>query len=377
MNIIDQAAHRFMSTDYKAASVLDADFYLSDEIFEQEKDKIFRPSWHMVCRIEDIPEKGDYFCDEFLGQKLFVLNSPDGEIRAFANVCRHRWSTLLEGKGKLDRGGKAIVCPYHRWCYNFEGKLIGAPDVKGLERFSPDVWGLHKLRCQIWNGFVFVTLSDEAEEFESYIGGYDELVSPYHNNLTCVRKTQYEINANWKGYIEVDMETYHTPSVHPGSIGVQNVEAVKPNAQYIGVYHECETTVALKPEERHMGFPHIDELSGKQSAGTYFCVILPSLFIVNTLDSMWWIHKVPKAVDTTEVRCGFSFPFSTTQRDDFEQVSKLYFNRWDTVIEEDNWIVEKQYQGITSNQFSTLGRYANSEPVVFDFDKWVVSKLRS
>lgn len=375
MKIIEETALRFNETNYLQTNALDASFYTDPGIFDLEKDRIFNSSWHMVCRVEDISEQGDYFCDEYLGEKIFVLNCPDGKIRAFANVCRHRWSTLLEGQGKIDNGGKAIVCPYHRWCYSFEGKLIGAPDIEDLEQFSPDTVGLHKVRCQIWCDFVFINLSNESDDLETVIGGYGELMEPYHNELKCIRRTQYEINANWKGYIEVDMETYHTPSVHSGSIGVQTIEVVKPDAQYIGVYHPSETTVALRPEERHLGFPHIDGLNGKQSRGTYFCVLLPSLFIVNTLDAMWWIYKVPKAVNKTEVRCGFCFPKTTIERPDFTEIAKRYFDRWDTVIEEDNWIVEKQYQGILSKAFSTPGRYAGSESVVFDFDKWVISKL--
>lgn len=373
LNNISETLKRFKGVDYRESSILDANFYISDDIFRLEKEKIFFHSWHMVCRLEDIANPGDYFCDTYLGEKIFILHGSDGEIRAFGNVCRHRWTPLLEGQGKIKNN--VIMCPYHHWCYNYKGKLIGAPDVKGLEKFSTDINGLHEIRIHIWNKFVFITMSKETDDFFSYIGDYDELISPYHNNLMCVRRTNYNISANWKGYIEVDMETYHTPSVHPSSIGVQYVDILNPSGQYIGVYHACEDTIAIQPENRHLGFPHIEGLTGTQKKGTHFCVILPSLFIVNTLDSMWWIYKVPISANKTEVRCGFCFPEETTKRPDFDKIVPHYYKRWDAVIEEDNWIVERQYQGILSEKFATLGRYANSEPVVFDFDLWVLEQL--
>lgn len=371
-----QATHeRFCASNITQARTLESEFYTRPDIFNREKENIFVPSWHFTCRIEDIEKPGDYTCDLFVGRKIFVLHGSDGHIRAFGNVCRHRWTTLLEGSGSLGAERGVITCPYHRWCYNDKGELIGAPDAKGLERFDTTIQGLHKLRCVVWNGFVFIALSKDTPEFEEYFGDYLGLVAPYHGNLRCVRKTQYQVKANWKAYVEVDMETYHTPSVHPGSIGVQDVEAVKPNGQYIGIYHECEDTVALKPERRKIGFDHIRTLTGRQAVGTYFMVLLPSFFLVNTLDSMWWIQKIPINAETTEVRCGFAFPENTIARPDFEQIAAEYYERWDAVIEEDNWIVERQHEGIVSSQFATLGRFVTSEEVVYEFDKWLLEKL--
>lgn len=373
--LIKNAYDRLCGNDITRAQTLESEFYTREDIFELEKEQIFLPSWHFTCRIEDIENPNDYVCDVFMGQKIFVLHGSDGEVRAFANVCRHRWSTLLEGKGSIGEGRGLITCPYHRWCYNFKGELMGAPDAEGLERFDTNIQGLHKLRCVVWNGFVFVTLSDETPDFEEYFGDYLDLVKPYHDDLRCVRKTQYEVKANWKAYVEVDMETYHTISVHPGSIGVQDVEAVQPNGQYIGVYHACKDTVALKPERRQIGFDHIGTLKGKQAVGTHFMVMLPSFFVVNTLDSMWWIQKIPIDAQTIEVRCGFAFPRETVGRPDFDQIAKEYYERWDTVIEEDNWIVQRQNDGLVSSNYATLGRFVTSEAVVYSFDKWLLEKL--
>lgn len=372
---IDSAYNRLVSGSHLSASTIDSSFYVDPGLFDLEVERIFRPSWHMVCREEDLPNIGDYVCDVFLGEHLFVVRNEHGKIKAFSNVCRHRWSTLLEGCGNIGGDLKRIVCPYHRWTYDLSGNLLGAPNCNAVEGFCKADYHLHEMQVHAWRGFVFVNLNKDAEPFEQWIGEYDSLVAPYMNNLTCVRKTNYEVAANWKCYIEVDMETYHTPSVHPTAIGHQHVEVVSNLANVIGVFHECDQSVALPPGQRHEGFPFVPGLSGKARAGTHFCVILPSFFIVHAQDSMWWIHKVPVSVDKTEVRCGFAFPQETIDRPDFEAVSKKYFARWDTVIEEDNWIVQKQYQGLQSNGAGTKGRYAEPEEVVFDFNLWVLEKL--
>ena len=79
-----------------------------------EKELIFRPSWQIVCHVNDIPRSGDFHTFEFLGQSIVVLRGEDGQIRSFHNACRHRAARLLDGsKGHC---GRRITCPYHAWC---------------------------------------------------------------------------------------------------------------------------------------------------------------------------------------------------------------------------------------------------------------------
>ena len=78
---LDQATH------------LPSDIYTSEEIFELEKDKIFKKDWLAVARVEEIEKPGDYMTFDIVGEPIIVARNADGEINAFYNVCvppRHR-----------------------------------------------------------------------------------------------------------------------------------------------------------------------------------------------------------------------------------------------------------------------------------------------
>ena len=76
--------------------------YGSERFFKEEQDRIFRPSWQIVCHLNDIPKAGDFHTFDFVGESLVVLRGKDGGVRAFANVCRHRGARLLDGLRGLD-----------------------------------------------------------------------------------------------------------------------------------------------------------------------------------------------------------------------------------------------------------------------------------
>ena len=111
----------------------DADFslpgwiYTDQEFLDLEIERIFRPSWQIVCHVNELPNPGDYQTLDFLGESVVVIRGDDGQIRAFTNVCRHRAMRLVEGPTGC---AKKLVCPYHAWVYETDGRLTGVP-MKG------------------------------------------------------------------------------------------------------------------------------------------------------------------------------------------------------------------------------------------------------
>src|SRR3546814_2829893 len=80
-------------------------------------------SWQLGCHVNDVPQAGDYHTFDFLGELVFAVRGHDGKVRAFHNVCRHRAARLLDGpKGNC---GMRVVCPYHAWTYELDGRLVG------------------------------------------------------------------------------------------------------------------------------------------------------------------------------------------------------------------------------------------------------------
>src|SRR5688572_30532704 len=97
------------------AKTLAAKFYMSEEIFGRETERIFSRHWLCAGRASEIAAPGDYLLLELDGESLIVLRDRDGQVRCFYNVCRHRGTRLCQGSG--GNVGKAIGCPYHGWTY--------------------------------------------------------------------------------------------------------------------------------------------------------------------------------------------------------------------------------------------------------------------
>ena len=95
-----------------------------------------------------------------------LLRSRDGQLRCFANYCRHRGSILLEGRGNT--GGR-IICPYHAWSYFDDGRLYGCPDMKDAEGFDRVENGLVALRLESFAGFLFANFADGGPSLPSIL----------------------------------------------------------------------------------------------------------------------------------------------------------------------------------------------------------------
>src|SRR5687767_5564243 len=132
--------------------------YTSEAFYRREVDRLFMKVWNFLGRVEQVPNRGDYFTLDFAGVPLIVVRGDDDKVRAFANTCRHRGSQLLEGNGSC----KAIVCPYHSWTYKLNGELAGAPEMEQTAGFRKEDHGLVQLRLDTWAGFIFVNFDAHA-----------------------------------------------------------------------------------------------------------------------------------------------------------------------------------------------------------------------
>ena len=149
-----------------------------------------------------VPEAGDYQTIGWMDHaKVLVRNC--GGVELLSNVCRHRQSIMLEGRGNAHN----IVCPLHRWTYDLKGELLGAPQFPE----SPCA-RLHSTPLTNWNGLLFACPRDARNDLDGMIRSPDFDFSGYV--LDKVESTDYAFN--WKTFIEVYLEVYHVEFFHPG-----------------------------------------------------------------------------------------------------------------------------------------------------------------
>jgi phenylpropionate dioxygenase-like ring-hydroxylating dioxygenase large terminal subunit len=192
---------------------------ISPERYQLERDAIFRRTWLNVGRIEQTPRKGAYFTRELdaAGTSVIVVN--DGsEIRAFHNICRHRGNKLVwqdEPREETSGSCRQFTCKYHGWRYDLEGALRFVQQESEFFDLDPDRFGLVPVRCEVWEGFVFVNLDADAPPLRDYLGRLGAGLEGYpFGQMTQVHRYRAEVGSNWKLFIDAFMEFYHAPVLH-------------------------------------------------------------------------------------------------------------------------------------------------------------------
>lgn len=190
---------------------LERAFYVDENIFQAELQKIWYKEWLFVAMSCELKEQGSWITVEVAQNSIIITRGMDNIIRAFHNTCRHRGSKIcLKEKGK----NRNLVCPYHQWTYNSQGNLIAARSMP--EDFDKSLYSLKPVHLEEVGGYIFINLSEKPESFELF----KDTVSPYllPHNLTDA-KVAYEMTlieeANWKLVIENNRECYHCKVGHP------------------------------------------------------------------------------------------------------------------------------------------------------------------
>src|SRR3546814_20734938 len=113
---------------------------------------------------------------ERLDPSIIIVRSAGNQYRAFHNVCRHRGAPLiLQEQGTAKR----FTCPYHAWTYNGDGTLIAVPDEKDFKCLDRRNRGLLPVRCEVWHGWIFINLAENANHLQEFIDLTQDLMGEF------------------------------------------------------------------------------------------------------------------------------------------------------------------------------------------------------
>jgi phenylpropionate dioxygenase-like ring-hydroxylating dioxygenase large terminal subunit len=189
--------------------------YLDQGFFDLEAEQLWSRVWQMACRLEEVPEPGDFVTYEILDQSVILLRGDDGDVRAFHNACRHRGVQLLEGSGTCER---ELTCPFHGWRYGRDGANTRIPMRKSFSEHNlraGDI-DLVAVRCEMWGGCAWINLDADAPPLR-------DSLEPAATDLDAWKvealRTEWwyacRLPVNWKLAIEAFVEAYHVPQAHP------------------------------------------------------------------------------------------------------------------------------------------------------------------
>jgi phenylpropionate dioxygenase-like ring-hydroxylating dioxygenase large terminal subunit len=357
---------------FERARAMPPSVYTSEAFLERETLAIFAREWFCAGRADALANAGDYVTLDLADQPIIVLRDKQGALKAMSNVCRHRMSTLLEGRGNT----RNIVCPYHAWTYNLDGSLRGAPAMDQNEGFCKTDYRLPQIRCEEWLGWVFVTLNPDVPPVAVQLAKVADLVGDY--DMTNYSETFFETHiwdTNWKVLAENFMESYHLPVCHAGTIGGLSKlnEMVCPPGEAAFNYHTI-----LKDDSLRIAMAHASNtrLKGERRRTTFLLAIYPSLLITLTPGYFWYLTLHPHGVG--QVKIGFGGGMSNDYandpdaQDNFKQLKTLL----DDVNIEDKGCTEKVYRGLRSHS-AAPGHLSHLERPNYDFAQYINARIQA
>ncbi|MEP7337176.1 MAG: SRPBCC family protein [Acidobacteriota bacterium] len=200
------------------AETLPARCYTDPAYLALEQRQIFNRTWQLAGRLDQVSDPGSYFTAEVGDEPVIIVRGSDSELpqslNAFHNVCRHRAGPVAQGAGRCDK----FRCGYHGWTYATDGRLIGAPDFDGVERFNRDEFGLRPIQVQTWEQFIFIKLDGRANQL-SLLDMFEDIPTLTKHcrvpEMKFAERRDYVIDCNWKVYVDNYAEGYHVPIIHP------------------------------------------------------------------------------------------------------------------------------------------------------------------
>lgn len=255
----------FYDLDYdKFQMRVSTDRYVSPEFAQRERELVWMKTWQMVGRADELPNAGDFLEHRIYDQSYVIVRGADGQLRAFVNACRHRGNHLCIGRGNC---GARIVCQYHIWSYDLDGKLRGVarPDLVGP--IDKEELGLLPASVDTFAGFIFLNPDPNAPSLAEFLGPQVmELLSVYRlDELTTVMNVREALDCNWKVVMDAFQEGYHIQGVHPELLRVIVIDPTTTRYNFMGDHRvscapfDVAASAEFGPEQQIAG---IKELPG-------------------------------------------------------------------------------------------------------------------
>jgi len=339
--------------------------YVDQAVFEWEQANIFS-GWICVGHANDLAGVGAQRAVGSGANAVLLVRGDDGELRAFANTCRHRGHELLACGASAKR--RNIVCPYHAWSYRLDGQLRNAPGFSEVDGFSPEEFGLAPLRLTDWHGWLFVDPSGTDVEFNAHVAGMEDVIAPYRpEDLTVVARHSYELATNWKVIAENYQECYHCASIHPELSRISpptSGENLQTDGAWIGGWMSMIDEAETMSLTGASGGVAIQGLSEHELRTVMYVVGYPNLLVSLHPDYVMTHLMTPLAADRTHVECAWAFPSEVAARPDFDPSYAVDF--WDLTNRQD-WAACESVQRGLSSPHARPGPMAPDEDGVYQF----------
>ncbi len=375
-------------------------FYTDPAVYQADLDLIWYQTWIFAANTVELPKAGAYVTLQLGAYPVVVVKGTDGVIRAFHNVCRHRGQRLC---AKPSGQTVKLVCPYHQWTYDTDGKLLWARDMG--EDFKPADHGLKPLHCAEAAGMIFICLAETAPDFAPVQAAAARYTAPHGlADLKVAHQSRIIENGNWKLVLENNRECYHCAGAHPSLCRTFNddpdlVGSDDSLSSPAGAAHvnRCEDAglparylISETEQWRLVRIPFVGEAVSYTMDGKAAAPLLPGMPFANA-GSLLFVHYpntwnhflsdhvlnfrvIPVSPTETEVVTTWLVHKDAVEGRDYD-LTRLT-EVWLATNDEDRRVVEENQFGINSPAY-TPGPYSKKqESGVIQFIDWYLATLR-
>jgi phenylpropionate dioxygenase-like ring-hydroxylating dioxygenase large terminal subunit len=343
--------------------------YRSAELLEIEYERLILPSWQFVCHVNQLKSPGDFVTLDMRRDSVIVMRGADGELRAFANFCRHRGTRLLDGSGTCRN---RIICPYHGWSYGLDGKMVAAPSAETFPGLDKKNLGLKPVEMEILLGLVFVRVIGGGPSLKEIWGDAAKVLEPFGiEDFMPEGEPKIDIwNSNWKVAIDNNLENYHVPMGHPGYHRLLDLHDNDGFMNHHGVAGSMATIKQrLSPnwsEQRYQKLaPHaLSDLPEDLRKTWCFAVMPPNIGIDIYPDSMDIFQILPHGAETCLVRYAVMARPGVSREQKVLRYLNWRINR--QVTSEDKTLSERVQMGMGSHGYEP-GPLSTYEVCLKDF----------
>jgi Rieske 2Fe-2S family protein len=363
---------RYDEPDWRPRPTLAGHQYTSQEVYDEERERIWWGDWVTIGRSEEVANPGDFVVKDLAGESIFVVRNQDSALRGFYNVCAHRGTKFLDDDVS-GNARKAFRCPYHAWTYDLDGRLIGTPNVKEDELFDRSNYPLHPVTIDEYAGFLFANLSPEPRPLIEALTDGAETITVFERfkmqDLRIGVRIVYEVNANWKIVVENYNECLHCPSIHPELVQVVPLfrfgEVWDEETRDDGnAMREGATSFTISGRSELPKLPGLDPVDYTMYYGSYE---FPNLMLNLHPDCGMYYIAFPKGPRHTQVVSEYLFrPEVIADPNVFKPEPVVEF--WDLISKQDWDVCERAQTGVGSRAF-TAGVYPRQDRFLYWFNE--------
>jgi phenylpropionate dioxygenase-like ring-hydroxylating dioxygenase large terminal subunit len=369
------------------ATTLPRDAYTDEAYFAHEREAVLASGWLCVAHVSQIGEPGRFVAVEAAGEPLVVTRDAANQIHVLSRVCPHRGTDILHAAFERPREGRAkrLICPYHAWSFELDGRLGSCPEMDRAKDFDPAAARLKAVRSEIWHGFVFVNLDGRASPLAEQYAAFGEIIAPWNVEAMQVAiELDWECEFNWKVLCENWMESYHHMGIHHDTLQrtmpARTTWTDLAHPHFIRChlpFREAETRRVREAREGGTALPGFKALPGltlEQETEWGLFLGLPTFMFLTMRDRVLWYRVEPLSASRSRLKTMTLVSRDAMTSPGFEEALVSERKMLSDFHREDMQVNTALQIGLGS-RYAAQGRLSHLEEPIWHIQRYLAARL--